>query len=300
MAYETTAPLPYEPTHAAPEPVLPETLEGVLEVAPASEVVDVGEPIELAQPVELASEPVLGEDAFDATIPMGERLDEPVHPHIDEMAAQDTEHIPVFAPEPEPVHELSAEGSEPIVVEPLVEEPAPEPFAEEPAPIEASAASPSEATAEALSDSGEIVVEPLVEEDVFGAAPPPLEMPQVHLGSGAEPEQGDVMEAIAQFERRESGSMPFAEAPLEERKEVEVSELEALAAHTQIDDLKRLIPAAAEGTARGALTPGEVDTIARRVVELLGEKVVREIAWEVVPEMAERLVRARLQELEGA
>ncbi len=45
-----------------------------------------------------------------------------------------------------------------------------------------------------------------------------------------------------------------------------------------------------------ALSPEEVDAIARRVVELMSEKVVREIAWEVVPDLAELLIKQRLDE----
>ena len=40
--------------------------------------------------------------------------------------------------------------------------------------------------------------------------------------------------------------------------------------------------------------------LARRVVELLSDKAVRDIAWEVVPEYAERLVRERIAEVERA
>jgi len=44
------------------------------------------------------------------------------------------------------------------------------------------------------------------------------------------------------------------------------------------------------------LSPEAVETIARRVVELMSDKVVREIAWEVVPELAELIIRQRLDE----
>ncbi|MET0645440.1 MAG: hypothetical protein ABW208_02400, partial [Pyrinomonadaceae bacterium] len=44
------------------------------------------------------------------------------------------------------------------------------------------------------------------------------------------------------------------------------------------------------------LSPEAVDAIARRVVELMSDKVVREIAWEVVPELAELLVKQKLEE----
>jgi hypothetical protein len=45
-----------------------------------------------------------------------------------------------------------------------------------------------------------------------------------------------------------------------------------------------------------ALSPAVIDAIARRAVELLSEKVVREIAWEVVPELAELLIKQKLDE----
>ncbi|MBK9372293.1 MAG: response regulator [Holophagales bacterium] len=107
------------------------------------------------------------------------------------------------------------------------------------------------------------------------------------------------------------------------------SELEEMAAAARLEDLSALIPAApvaavatvapppptaaAEavadaavttaplGNAAGsALSEGDVDRIARRVVQLLSDKAVRDIAWEVVPEYAERLVRERIAEVERA
>jgi CheY-like chemotaxis protein len=42
------------------------------------------------------------------------------------------------------------------------------------------------------------------------------------------------------------------------------------------------------------LSPETIDAIARRVVEQMSDRVVREIAWEVVPDLAELLIRERL------
>ncbi len=106
------------------------------------------------------------------------------------------------------------------------------------------------------------------------------------------------------------------------------SELEAMAAAARIEDLSALIPSspapvvlaaavpppAPSGetpetavttaplgiAAASALSDADVDRIARRVVQLLSDKVVRDIAWEVVPEYAERLVRERIAEVERA
>lgn len=47
------------------------------------------------------------------------------------------------------------------------------------------------------------------------------------------------------------------------------------------------------------LSEEQVDRIARRVVELLTDDQVRKIAWEVVPDMAEVVVKERIRELES-
>lgn len=50
--------------------------------------------------------------------------------------------------------------------------------------------------------------------------------------------------------------------------------------------------------ATGPLSDEDVERVARRVVELLGDRPVREVAWEVVPDLAEVVIRDRLRELE--
>ncbi len=60
-------------------------------------------------------------------------------------------------------------------------------------------------------------------------------------------------------------------------------------------------PAAAAGevpAAASALSDEDVDRIARRLLELVGDKPVRDVAWEVVPDLAEVVIRNRLRELE--
>jgi hypothetical protein len=53
-------------------------------------------------------------------------------------------------------------------------------------------------------------------------------------------------------------------------------------------------PAAPMAAAPTDLSPETIDAIARRVVEHMSDRVVREIAWEVVPDLAELLIRERL------
>ncbi len=50
--------------------------------------------------------------------------------------------------------------------------------------------------------------------------------------------------------------------------------------------------------ARPALSPADIDAIARLVVERLSDRVLREIAWDVVPDLAELIVRERIRDLE--
>lgn len=49
----------------------------------------------------------------------------------------------------------------------------------------------------------------------------------------------------------------------------------------------------------GDLTEDQIDRIARRVVQLMSEELVRNIAWEVIPDMAEMVVKERIRQLES-
>jgi CheY-like chemotaxis protein len=48
------------------------------------------------------------------------------------------------------------------------------------------------------------------------------------------------------------------------------------------------------------LSDADVERIARRVTELMAERAVRDVAWEVVPDLAEVLLKARIRELEAS
>jgi CheY-like chemotaxis protein len=59
-------------------------------------------------------------------------------------------------------------------------------------------------------------------------------------------------------------------------------------------------PAAVAGNGpESRLSEEDVDRVARRVAELLGDRVIREVAWEVVPDLAEVVIKDRLRELES-
>lgn len=65
------------------------------------------------------------------------------------------------------------------------------------------------------------------------------------------------------------------------------------------DDPVTTGPAVAPAAASiGDLMPEQIDAIARRAVEMLSEKVVQQIAWEVVPQLAELMIKRKLEEKE--
>ncbi len=65
----------------------------------------------------------------------------------------------------------------------------------------------------------------------------------------------------------------------------------------------RSAPSVAAATSDGiaaSLSDADLERLARRVAELLSERAVRDVAWEVVPDLAEVLLKARIRELEAA
>ena len=57
-------------------------------------------------------------------------------------------------------------------------------------------------------------------------------------------------------------------------------------------------PASAASAATG-LSDQDVERIARRVAELVGEQAVKDVVWEIVPDLAEVVIKDRIQQLES-
>ncbi|MDX1503374.1 MAG: response regulator [Thermoanaerobaculia bacterium] len=112
-------------------------------------------------------------------------------------------------------------------------------------------------------------------------------------GGGSEAEEAEEEGPLETEEERDLAADESAEEaePAAMEMTVEAGEWEeAVAAEGQ--------PAPAAAPDR-QLSDEEVDRVARRVVELLAPDTVREVAWEVVPDLAEVVIKDRLRELEG-
>src|SRR5206468_12303819 len=96
---------------------------------------------------------------------------------------------------------------------------------------------------------------------------------------------------------------PFAASEPEPEPEPEpvIEETEAPIVNPQITDDVMVNPQITDAAAPGAfdLTDEQIDRIAKRVVQMMSEQVVRNIAWEVIPDMAEMVVKERIKQLEA-
>ena len=73
-------------------------------------------------------------------------------------------------------------------------------------------------------------------------------------------------------------------------------EPEVESAPAAVEQAPTSVESAVRSVAPGDLSPEMIDAIARRAVELMSDKVIREIAWEVVPDLAELLIKKQLEE----
>jgi len=186
------------------------------------------------------------------------------------------------APEPSPWDEAPAFGGEtrafPRMSFEDLQKPQPEP---EPEPEPVSEASPWDEPA------------PVAET----AAPEPSiwdEQP------AAEPE----MPAFAESPFAASEPEPEPEPMLEPQPEPEPEEVAAPVVNPQITDAvvnPQITDAVTAESTGGAfdLSDEQIDRIAKRVVQMMSEQVVRNIAWEVIPDMAEMVVKERIKQLEA-
>jgi len=97
------------------------------------------------------------------------------------------------------------------------------------------------------------------------------------------------------FEPEVTPPLPAEEPAWSPSEPAAFAEAEPTPVNPQITDAVT----AAEVSTPGDLTDDQIDRIARRVVQLMSEQVVRNIAWEVIPDMAEMVVKERIRQLEA-
>jgi CheY-like chemotaxis protein len=111
----------------------------------------------------------------------------------------------------------------------------------------------------------------------------------------------EVKEAVAAAGAYESTYQPQVHSSFADTQEVafasEVQDVAVVEREPEpvVAEPEPVAASAAPSFASGQLTPEMIDVIARRVVEMMSDKVVREIAWEVVPELAELLIKQQLE-----
>jgi len=109
-----------------------------------------------------------------------------------------------------------------------------------------------------------------------------------------------VTEAVAAAGAYESSYQPEVHSPFADTQEVPYASAASDVGVVEPEPEPMFAepkPAAMPSTGLSAnqLSPEMIDAIARRVVEMMSDKVVREIAWEVVPDLAELLIKEQLE-----
>lgn len=209
-------------------------------------------------------------------------------------------------PQPEPPVEAAPSAWEPQP-EPQAEEPpsaweAPAP--EEPADAFNESAAPFHAAETPSFDAGQAVTfdeEPVAAPEA-GWMPPAQEeaAPEAPSGFSDQPMPEDVPFAAEPVEslsaEEPAWSLPEGAA---EAAQAEAEPEEPAAAAVAPAALAPEAPAMPIAARSADLTDEQVDRIARRVVELISDQVVRNIAWEVIPDLAEMVVKERIRQLEA-
>jgi CheY-like chemotaxis protein len=135
-------------------------------------------------------------------------------------------------------------------------------------------------------------VEPVIDEADAPASVEPES--EVEAEAAAVAESDAVPAALETVETQDAPHAAASAATLTEVAHPEVAEprVEVAESRTEVSESRTHAADATAGAAQ--FSPELVDAVARRVVELMSDRAVREIAWEVVPDLAERLIRERL------
>jgi CheY-like chemotaxis protein len=144
------------------------------------------------------------------------------------------------------------------------------------------------------SDSDEFVLE--LDDEVSDAAAPvyePIPAPAY--------EPAPAYQAASAYEARAFVEPQVTEAPFQPEIHDSFADTQDVSyaiaePEPEVKSVSSSVSSAATSLGAGDLSPEMIDAIARRAVELMSDKVIREIAWEVVPDLAELLIKKQLEE----
>jgi len=215
------------------------------------------------------------------------------------------------ATQPISAAEIAAGAPEEFDVAEAVEEEPAEVFEEEETDIDtvppdafARAEAFAEETAVADGTPEELPLSPEnIEESVAAQVEPaagPEDLDTAPLEEEYPPAAAAVSAEVMAVEENEAAGFAAPEMEEESFEEVEAVAAEAEPAPVEVDEAPQGIAAApvAAPTVTGSLSDEDVDRIARRVIELASDRLER-IAWDLIPDMAEIVVRERIRELEA-
>ncbi|HKS24888.1 MAG TPA: response regulator [Thermoanaerobaculia bacterium] len=146
---------------------------------------------------------------------------------------------------------------------------------------------------------------PWAEPEPAPVAEPPAAAAEASPFAEPEPEPEPLVAAEPEPEPSAAAAEPMPLAQMETPFEPEMTTAAVPDAVKKMPDEGFPIPVNSQLTdnvvpaSPGDLTDEQIDRIARRVVQLMSEQVVRNIAWEVIPDMAEMVVKERIRQLES-
>jgi hypothetical protein len=235
----------------------------------------------------VSSPPVVEKESPTAELP---KIEEPV-----EEAFMDTHELQVTTADTQPLKDMWVEEEQKVEQPVAATESFPREVTMEPR-------SDSQSDSDVLLDLGEFEPARAAADDEFvldlddeAAAPAHEAAP---MRAFVEPE---VKEAVAAAAGYEPAYQPQVHPSFADTQEVAfASEVQEVAAVEPAPEpmFAEPPPVATSATSftPDQLTPEMIDAIARRVVEMMSDKVVREVAWEVVPDLAELLIKQQLEE----
>jgi len=141
---------------------------------------------------------------------------------------------------------------------------------------------------------------PWAEPEPTPVAEPPAAAAEASPFAEPEPEPEPLVAAEPEPPAAAAEMMPLAQQETPFEPEMTAAPVVEDAFPTDVNKIPdEGFPIPINSPAMADLTDEQIDRIARRVVQLMSEQVVRNIAWEVIPDMAEMVVKERIRQLES-